>query len=78
MPHFIEHIVYNPEFSLAVGENMFFSAALEEVVVSLNPDSKKELFDKVTKPEHLLRMKVIEHQTKSNEHFKAKSNFNTY
>jgi len=78
MPHFIEHIVYNPEFSLAVGENLLFSSALEEVVVSLPPESKRDLFDKVTKQEYLQRLKAVELQTKSNEHFRIKENFNTY
>jgi hypothetical protein len=41
MPHFVEHIVYNPEFTVAIGENLLFSTAMEEVFVSMPYNLRK-------------------------------------
>ena len=46
MPHFLEHIVYNPEFTVAVGENLLFSSAMEEVMVSMPYNLKKDLTER--------------------------------
>ena len=44
MPHFVEHIVYNPEFSLAITENMLFTSSMEEMVVSMIERYKKVFY----------------------------------
>ena len=46
MPHYIEHIVYNPEFTIAVGENLLFPTAMEEAAVYLPTDYRNALMDR--------------------------------
>jgi hypothetical protein len=46
MPHFVEHIVYNPEFSLAITENMLFQSSMEEMVVSMIQQYKTVFYTK--------------------------------
>jgi hypothetical protein len=78
MPHFIEHVVYNEEFSLAVGENFLVTTALEEAVVSLSPAYKKELFAKMEEKHLLERMRAVEGQTRSQKSFKPLEHFDSY
>ena len=46
MPHYVEHIVYNPEFTIAVGENLLFPTAMEEAAVSLPIEYTRSLIDR--------------------------------
>jgi hypothetical protein len=46
MPHYVEHIVYNPEFTIAVGENLLFPTSMEEAAISLNQEYRRNLIDR--------------------------------